>query len=360
MKRVVAAGMIAAIAATLLIAIAAGSIHLGTNATARSASDVDSGRGLLGLLENYDGRDYAAISRDPTLARPEIYGVRTEAAYREQRPLFGWLGWIGSLGEPDRVPITLAALSVLSATFAVMTLGVALARHGMSEFFALGVFALPGVLAIVYNMMPELLQLGLLAVGLLAWEMTSRGNRRWAIVALTVAAFTRESSLLVPVVLIATELPRIRTRSARRSVALLTIPFVAYAGWIAFVRVRVGAWPFHPQSRPLTAVPFQGLVRALRTSPDRTSTAVWLAVGVVVLAYALVKGRRTPWLGTACVFALMGVFLGSVVWQRPDFFGRVLLPFYAFGAVAAGSALFESGAFVTLRRDRSSARSGIA
>jgi len=66
MKRVLAAGVLAAIAATVLIAFAAASVDLGPSANRRSAADVESNRGLLGLLENYDGGDYAAIGRDPT------------------------------------------------------------------------------------------------------------------------------------------------------------------------------------------------------------------------------------------------------------------------------------------------------
>jgi hypothetical protein len=359
MKRVGAAGAIAAVAATILIAIAASSIHLGPGANRRSASDVDASRGLRGLLENYDGGDYAAIARDPTLAHPDIYRTRSEAAYREQRPLFGELGWIVSLGNPDRVPVALAVLSVLSTAFAVTALGVVLGRRGISEFFALGLFALPGVLVIVYDMMPELLQLGFLTVGLLAWEATPRRRSHWAIVAFTLAALTRESSLLVPLVLMVFELPRIRTRTAR-SVQLLAIPFIVYAGWITFVRVRVGAWPFDSPSRNLTVVPFEGLVRALRDSPERGSTALWLGVGLFVFGYALVKGRRTVWLATAAAFAVMGVFLGSVVWQRPDYFGRVLLPLYAYSAIVLGSALWDRRSLVTLHRARTPAGSGVS
>jgi hypothetical protein len=360
MKRVVAAGAIAAVAAALLIAFAASQLQLDATANRRSASDVESNRGLLGLLENYDGGDYAAIARDPTLARPHIYATRGEAAYREQRPLFGELAWVGSLGDPGRVPMTLAVLSSLSATFAVMALGAALARSRISPFFALGVFALPGVFTIVYDMMPELLQLALLTVGLLAWEATPRRRTRWAIVAFALAALTRESSLLVPLVLMATELPRIRARSSRRMMQLLTIPFLAYAGWISFLRVRVGEWPLHSPSPGLTAVPFGGLVHALRDSPYRGSTALWLAAGVLVFACALGTGRRGAWLGVAAAFAVMGVFLSSTVWQRPDFFGRVLLPLYAYSAMLAGTALWDRRAFVTLERDRTPARSGVA
>ena len=357
MRRIAIAGAIAAIAATVLIAVAANSVHIEASATERVSSKWHSTRGLAALLENYDGGDYAVIGRDPTLARPEVYRTLDAAAYRAQRPLFGELAWVGSLGNPDRVPITLAVLSVLSTAFAVMALGALLVRRGISPFFALGVFALPGVLTIVYDMMPELLQLGLLTVGLLAWESRPR-HARWAIVAFTLAALTRESSLLVPIVLIAMELPRIRTRSALRAMQGLAIPFIAYASWIVFIRVRVGAWPMSARSGRLTGVPFGGLVNALEHSPNRSAAALWAAIGMFVLVVALVRGRRNAWYFTAIAFAVMGVFLGWSVWQRPDYFGRVLLPLYAYGAIVAGSALWAAHRpFVTLDRARSPVRS---
>ena len=65
MKRIAAAGAIAAVATAILIAFAAGSVQLGPTANHRSASDAEATRGLLGLLDNYDGGDYAAIGRDP-------------------------------------------------------------------------------------------------------------------------------------------------------------------------------------------------------------------------------------------------------------------------------------------------------
>src|SRR4051812_49293296 len=149
MRRIAIAGAIAAVAAVVLIAVAAHTIRVEKTANERVAMQPGSHRGLAALLETYDGGDYAVIARDPTLARPEEYKTRAAAAYRAQRPLFGELAWAGSLGNPDRVPITLAVLSVLSTAFAVTALGALLTRRGLSPFVALGVFVLPGALTVV-------------------------------------------------------------------------------------------------------------------------------------------------------------------------------------------------------------------
>jgi hypothetical protein len=86
----------------------------------------------------------------------------------------------------------------------------------------------------------------------------------------------------------------------------------------------------------------------------------WIAVGVVMLAGAVVLGRRDIWYGTAIAFAVMGVFLGWNVWQRPDDFGRVLLPLYAYSAIVVGSALWDRRSLVTLQRARTPAGSGVS
>jgi len=78
---------------------------------------------------------------------------------------------------------------------------------------------------------------------------------------------------------------------------------------------------------------------------------------VRALAGAVGQGRRDAWLGTVVAFALMAVFMGSTVWERPDYFGRVLLPLYAYSVLIVASALWERGAFVSLHRARSPVRS---
>ena len=62
--------------------------------------------------------------------------------------------------------------------------------------------------------------------------------------ALTLAALTRESMLLVPLVLVLLELRRDPSRATVRRVSPLLVPFAAYGAWIVFVHVRVGSWPF--------------------------------------------------------------------------------------------------------------------
>ena len=256
----------------------------------------------------------------------------------------------------------MAVLSVLAATFAVMALGAVLVRRGISPFFALGVFALPAVPTTVYDMMPELLQLGLLTVGLLAVGASSAPAH--AAGRSPPSAWPRS-----PRVVIAGSAHAHRVRAASHPHAIgaaarfgsLTIPFLVYASWITFVYAPRGcvAVPFafgRPHGR---AVRRSGRARS-HSRPTARSVALWFAVGVCMLGRRVGPGRRDAWLGTVIAFAVMAVFMGSTVWQRPDYFGRVLLPLYAYGVLIVASALWERRAFVSLHRARSPVRSRVS
>ena len=86
-----------------------------------------------------DGQAFAAIAQDPLLARPAVIGSSTDYAYRAQRPLWGYLGWLASLGQPALVPWALAALTICSGAAATFVVALLLLRRGLNPWWALGV-----------------------------------------------------------------------------------------------------------------------------------------------------------------------------------------------------------------------------
>jgi hypothetical protein len=339
-SRVLALGIAGACVATLVLVLGAHAVRVapaperGTRAPAATQSSV----GLRALLTAGDGQAYAAIARDPTLARPLLLASKPEFAYRAQRPLFGEVAWVASLGHSGSVPLTLAVLSVLAAGLAVMALAVLLGRYGLQPPIALGLFAVPTVLGIIWGMTPELLELAFITAGVLAWTACPR-RLAIAVLAFTLAALTRESMLLVPFTMGVFELVAQRSRPARRDIGALVIPFVAYAGWVAVVRARVGFWPFAARSNRLTLIPFAGLVHSVQRSSNRGTAVAWVLVGLVVVIVALVLGRRDEWYALVVAFLLMAPFLGADVWKRPADFGRVLLPLFVYSIVLVLDAL---------------------
>src|SRR4030088_2884498 len=55
------------------------------------------------VLARGDGPAFAAIAQDPLLQRPSVIANRGDFAYRAQRPVWGTLAWMLSLGQADAV-----------------------------------------------------------------------------------------------------------------------------------------------------------------------------------------------------------------------------------------------------------------
>jgi len=337
-REVLASGAIGVFVASLLLAIGAHVIHVAP-APEHSVPGAGPSVGLRALLGAGDGQAYAAIAQDPTLARPSALASKPEFAYRAQRPLFGEAGWLVSLGDPDLVPFALGALDALAAGLAVIALGALLARAGIPPRYALGVFAIPGAIGIVWGMTPELLELAFITAGVLAW--TAKPKVAFAVAAFTLAALTRESMLLVPLTLIVVALRSSRSLVTLHRLRPLVIPFVAYAAWITVVRFRVGYWPFAARANRLTFIPFSGLEHAIQHSSDRWTALAWIVIGLLVVASALGWGKRDEWYAIVVSFLVLAPFLGSDVWRRPADFGRVLLPVSAYSAALVLDAWWE-------------------
>lgn len=287
--------------------------------------------GLDALLARGDGQAFAAIARDPSFARPDVYSSDAEAAYRAQRPLLGELAWVASAGQPDAVPGVLAVLVVMSTGLLVAALALLLERVGVSPLFALAVFALPGAVTSIFGLTAEMLAAALATLGLLAW-MSSPRRTAPAIVAFSLVAVTRESFLVVPVALALLALVR---RAPWRDLAMLGVPVAVYLGWTAIVRARFGSWPTDARAGRVRALPLSGPVDAFRHGGEAGAIAFWLlvAVGLVVLAMML----RAPAELRAVVFvsAAFALFVGQAVWAKPSDFGRALMPLYLYGGVLA-------------------------
>ena len=281
-----------------------------------------------------DGQAYAALAQDPTLARPEVFepnvsqvSHRAEAAYRAERPLFGWLAWIGSLGRPAAVPVVLMVWTVVGAAVLAAATAAVARSVGRRPDLAFVVVMVPGSLIMLAWTGPEALAAGLALAGVVAWPR----SRPLAVVAFTVAALGRESLLLVPAALAAWELrPRRPERARPGQVAPLVVAPAVWAAWVVVVRLRLGEWPSGAGSARL-AVPFTGLAHGLaRWGWAEVLVAV---VGVALGGVAAVR-MTGVWRVVLLAHLRFAVVLGTEVWAVWQGFSRVLLPVYALGVVS--------------------------
>lgn len=281
------------------------------------------------MLNVGDGQAFAAIAQDPTFARPTVFnsfapGVsqEAEAAYRAQRPLFGWLGWLASAGRPAAVPVALMALTVLGAallTAAAGLLATVVRRRG--DLATLAVLA-PGSVAVLAHVGPEGLATGLAALGVLLWTRSPRS----AVLLLTMAVLARETLVLFPLALGIVEL----SRGRRRGVWPLLVPAGTWLVWLVVVHARLGAWPSEGGTARL-ALPFAGLLEGM--ARWSVVDACLFAAGAV-LAVAAVARLRGVWRFVAVAHLALAAVMGPEVWAAWEGFGRVLLPLHLLGIVA--------------------------
>jgi hypothetical protein len=281
------------------------------------------------VLARGDGQAFAAIAQDPLLQRPSVIANRGDFAYRAQRPAWGYLAWMLSLGQPDAVAWVFALLTIGSCAAACVAGGLLLVQRQVSPWWSL---LIPIVaLETLREFTPELLAFALLAVGLWWWQ---RDRRAAAAVVFCVAALTRETMLVgVGVVALWTLSQTGPTlRSKVRSVLPLGAPFVVYAGWVVIVAVRVGASPLG-RSQGRLGFPGVGLVQGLERSPAAIEILGWFLLALLLCAAAVVVSRDDVLTWVAGAFLGFALLLGPSVWVTNAGYTRTLLPLFILAAI---------------------------
>jgi hypothetical protein len=287
-----------------------------------------------------DGQLFATHAADPFLDRPEVIrGGPEEQAYRFQRPLYGWLGWLASGGQPGAVPWAVVTLTVASVVALVVGAGRILADRGADARLALVLLAAPGVLADLQRVGPEALGTLLVLVGVAMWTRRRPGLAATAgpVACFAAAGLCRETLLLVPAALLLHDLVRGPEAADRRRALLAGLAVVApYAGWVLALRAVLGAWPSGTVDGRLSVVPFAGLVDAVGSWTTLDLLFVAAVLGTAGLALLRRAGEpRLRWIVTAHL--LLAATLGEPVWASWRDWGRVLLPLTAVTLLALAS-----------------------
>lgn len=112
--------------------------------------------------------------------------------------------------------------------------------------------------------------------------------------------------------------------------ALLAATFAPYAVWIAFVRIRVGAWPTDATNGRF-GLPFVGLFDGL--SQAKFESLPYAVLCLVFGSAALLFTRNDPLRIVIGVHLAFSAVMGELVWMVWEGFGRVLLPLNALALV---------------------------
>ena len=281
---------------------------------------------LEAFLVTGDAQAFAALAQDPTLAHPEHVNPPAEYPYRAQRPVWGYLAWATSLGQPDLAGWALVALSVIAAGALAVVAAALAQQRGCSPWW--GLVAVAAGVQTLSELTPELLGAALLGGAVLCL----RERRMLAIALLCAAALTRESMLVGAAAIglfeIVTTTGSVRDRV--RAALPFTLPLVAYLGWTAVLHQRLGSWPWERSNDRLVA-PFSGLADAWSIHGAQVASGFVLAVVLCVGAWFLARRDVLTWVATA--YLAFALTFSADVWLRGGY-TRTLVPLFVFGLLA--------------------------
>lgn len=211
---------------------------------------------LAAFRDGYDGQAYYRLALDPLTRAVDDHGITfTRPAYWQARigyPLAAWTLALG--GRAALVPGAMVLVNLLAIAGIVLLAGRWSLRLGRSAWWG----AVPAMWAGFLVGLGQDLTEPLAGLLLLAALVTMRAGRHVpAVVALTAAALTRETSLVVAAAVVVAGLaPAPSSASAGHRTRppwwVGAFPLVVYAGWRAWVRARWAALvPDPPSDNPL-------------------------------------------------------------------------------------------------------------
>lgn len=265
---------------------------------------------------HYDGVYFYAIGADP-LALGPAHKLLDLGAHRYTHPLYGWMAWLLSAGQPKFVPHALLLISLMSMGVAGAGFAFLAARFGMSPLAGLWVTLNPGLIASVTFDTAEPLGAAILVLALLAWTSERRALGAAGFLLLSM---TRQPFALIPLGVAAWEIARNRRSMSFRPLLMRVAPLalgpLAMVLWQVYLFFRFEELPFATGEVVLT-LPFQGWLEAFGIAARLGGGALAqvglpsLALLIVAFAAALLVAYRALTTRTfmgAIYLALMIIF----------------------------------------------------
>jgi hypothetical protein len=244
--------------------------------------------------DGYDGQFSYYIALAPIEARLHLDRVN----YRYTRILYPMLARTVSIGQAALIPYMLIAINMLALAAGAYVLALWLGRKGLSPLLALVYGLSPGLFICLHRDLEEPLAYALVALALYLYSFERRHRLVWSGLAFALAALTRESTALFPIVLglcllfdrSARHLPlRYRKRWSPPAIfaALALGPFMVYKAFLSFW-LGSSALGFPPDLYP-QVVPFGGILADWQWNPSI------LEVVAAVIAPALICAGMGIW-----------------------------------------------------------------
>ena len=266
----------------------------------------------------FDGQLYYYIALDPANAR--YYIDSGEVGLRYERILYPLTARILALGQPGLVPYAMLLINLVAVALGTLAVAAWLRRKGVSPWFAAIFGFYPGLLISLQRDLTEPLAYALVALAIYLFDFGGRRRFLWAGLVFALAALTRETTVVFPVVYALRFLPNWRRTTLFAGLALL--PLAAYElylwRWLGIIGTQSGPG----------AIPFMGLIsndwKLVRQGPEIVGIILPAGICALLAIRGLAKGiRRVEIAVLLANIAALVLFLPDSAWDAYTTSGRV-------------------------------------
>jgi hypothetical protein len=266
----------------------------------------------------FDGQLYYYIALDPPNAR--YYIDTNEVGLRYERIVYPITARVLALGQPSLVPYALLLINLAAIALGTLAVAAWLRRKGVSPWFAAIYGFYPGLLISLQRDLTEPLAYALVAAGIYLFSYGGQRRLIWAGLAFGLAALTRETTILFPLVYALWLFPNWRRSGLLAGLSLL--PLAAYEGFLWKWLGSIGT-PSGP-----SIIPFQGLFAndwsLVRQGPEIIGIILPALICLGLAIVALAKGLwRVEVVALFANIAGVVLFLPNSAWDAYTTSGRV-------------------------------------
>jgi len=297
-------------------------------APALAPSELSVTRGSTG----YDGQFYYRLSKNPFSTRFREYGVQFDSSpARHQRILYPLLVWILARSRITSTPICMIVVN-LAALAGLGFVGAALARSAeRSPWLGLALPLYPAFVVALALDLADIVAALLLASSVL---LLTRRRYLWATITLSLAGFTRETTLLLPIgwlaMLVFGHWKR-RDTDESLPIWIVVLPISLVAAWQLVLWRAYGRHPFFAAGRQFGA-PLLALLRQVGIWLNGHSAEdlfqlieLILVLSLLVAALYHLRGSKRHLLaGPLIVAAILAAGLYAEIWRSQTNFLRAL------------------------------------
>ncbi len=305
------------------------------------------------FFETGDARLYLLTTRDlfGTGHGFAALGFPDEIPYRYGRVGLPMLAWLLAFGRPALVGWTMIGINLAAITAIPGLAAIFLDDNGAAPEIAGFVIVLPAFVVLYGSVFADPLLIALL---LTAYVLDGRSHHRSALGVLAYAMLVKEIAALALLPL----LWRAGRRAGWRDAAEIASALLPYAAWCAWLRWRVGEFPFlansHARSGAL-GLPFAGLHHAfVHPAPNQAVLLTFVGVTIALAGAGAWLARGTLIGGLAAASGFLTLCLGPEALRLLGEGLRVLLIPQVFGILALVVGVHTSAAAMRESRRSSS------